>query len=134
MVLGRLTSALASGFGVLRGPGWTEAALLQVVGDYYAGMVVVDEHGIIIAASKVARDLLDEGRVLVGQSADGVLPREMLDAVRQVLAGTDPHAQVPLSLAVLRQGDDRDDRLVVQYVATASMLGTEQESGRVASL
>jgi diguanylate cyclase (GGDEF)-like protein len=134
MGLGKLTSAIASGFGVLRGSAWTEAALAQVVSDHYAGMIVVDARGIIVAASKVARDLLDEGRPIEGQSADAVLPPEMQQAVHQVLQAAGPHAQVPLSLAVLRQGDDRDDRLVVQYVATASAIEKGAETTRLACL
>jgi diguanylate cyclase (GGDEF)-like protein len=134
MGFGKFTSAIATGFGVLRGPAWTEATLAQVVNDHYAGMVVIDERGTIVAASKVARDLLDEGRSIEGQSADAVLPQEMQQAVQQVLHASGPHAQVPLSLAVLRQGDDRDDRLVVQYVAPASTIDTGGEPQRLACL
>jgi diguanylate cyclase (GGDEF)-like protein len=134
MGLGRLTSALASGFGMLGSGVWTETALAQVVYDNFAGMVVVDQHGTIVCVSKVARDLLDEGRQIEGQSAEAVLPAEMQQAVRQVMDASTPNGQVPLSLAVLRQGNEKEDRLVVQYVATASTIGSGTDASRVACL
>ncbi|MEO6395975.1 MAG: bifunctional diguanylate cyclase/phosphodiesterase [Devosia sp.] len=133
MRLERLTTAFASGLRVLRGPGWTEAALAQVVHDNFAGMLVIDTQGTIVAASKVARELLDQGGPIEGLSAEIVLPEDMSAAVRQVLDGR-AGAQVPLSLAVLRQGDEKSDRLVVQYVATSSTIGFGPQATRVASL
>jgi diguanylate cyclase (GGDEF)-like protein len=125
MGLNRLSTAIDAGWRALRGE--TVSALAQVVADNFAGMVVVGADGRIVAASRVAAALLIGGRPLEGLRASDVLPRDMGIAVDQVLAGE----PVPLSSSVIRQGEDDDERLVVQYAATASAVG---EGERVACL
>jgi len=127
MGIADLSSAIGAGLRSLRGD--TTATLAQVVEDNFAGMLVIDPAGAIVAASRVACQLLADGRPLVGVRASTVLPREMRHAVSEVLDGR--LAESELALAVLKQGHDGDDRQVVQYAATAS---TVRAQGRVACL
>ncbi len=104
-------------------------ALARVVADNFDGMVVVDGEGVIIAASRVARALLGRGPI-EGMKAARVLNGDMLRAVQQALDAGPDQEPGPLAIAVLRHGDDREDRLVVQYVVTAS----RSDEGTVACL
>jgi diguanylate cyclase (GGDEF)-like protein len=128
MGIERLTSAIGAGWRALRGE--TAGALAQVVSDSFSGMLVIDSSGTIVAASQVAADLLNDGRPVEGLKAASVLPREMRHAVADVIAGSPGSSD--LALAVLKHGTDGDDRLVVQYAATASVVGKRGE--RVACL
>ena len=95
--------------------------LSQVISDNSAGMVLVEHTGQVIAASRVAAQLLADGQAIDGRQADDVLPADMRTAVRQVLEeGVD---QTELAIAVLNHGGATgEDRLVVQYSVTASEL------------
>lgn len=128
MDIGRLGSALSAGWRTLRGE--AVSALASVITDNFAGMLVIDQAGYVVASSQVACQLLSEGRPLDGLKARAILPREMRRAVEDVLKG---NGGGELSLAVLKHGGrDGDDRLVVQYAATASVIGKHGE--RVACL
>ena len=81
-----LRSAFGTSWRALRG-GNATGALAQVVSDNFAGMMVIDGAGIIIAASRIAGQLLNQDRPLEGLKARGVLPLEMRKAVDRVLAG-----------------------------------------------
>ena len=120
MRLKALGSALEAGWRALRG-GNATGALAQVVSDNFAGMMVIDGAGMVIAASHIAGQLLNQDRPLEGLKARGVLPLEMRKAVDRVLAGE--AAQTDLALAVLKHGSESDERLVVQYAVTASVVG-----------
>jgi diguanylate cyclase (GGDEF)-like protein len=120
MRLKALGTAFGAGWRALRG-GNATGALAQVVSDNFAGMMVIDGAGIIIAASRIAGKLLNQDRPLEGLKARGVLPLEMRKAVDRVLAGE--AAQTELALAVLKHGSESDERLVVQYAVTASVVG-----------
>ena len=120
MRLKALGSALEAGWRALRG-GNATGALAQVVSDNFAGMMVIDGAGMVIAASRIAGQLLNQDRPLEGLKARGVLPLEMRKAVDRVLAGE--AAQTDLALAVLKHGSESDERLVVQYAVTASVVG-----------
>ena len=130
MVLRNLTLAVKSGLRALagRGDGMT---LAQVVNDNFAGMVVIDAGGTILAASRIACELLNGGATLAGMAIKPALPLEMRRAVEQVLAGDSPNSD--LALAVIKHGEtSEDDRLVVQFAVTASTIGAA--AGRVACL
>ena len=120
MRLKALGSALEAGWRALRG-GNATGALAQVVSDNFAGMMVIDGAGMVIAASRIAGQLLNQDRPLEGLKARGVLPLEMRKAVDRVLAGE--AAQTDLALAVLKHGSESTERLVVQYAVTASVVG-----------
>ena len=120
MRLRALGTAFGAGWRALRG-GNATGALAQVVSDNFAGMMVIDGTGIVIAASRIAGQLLNQDRPLEGLKARGVLPLEMRKAVDRVLAGE--AAQTDLALAVLKHGSESDERLVVQYAVTASVVG-----------
>ncbi len=126
MGLGNLASAISAGLRALRGRAEVGTALAQVVSDSFTGMVVIDGNGRVIAASQIACDLLNEGKALIGQKAARVLPRDMQLAVGQVLEQTTPAKETPLAISVLHQGSEHDDRLVLQFAATASVVGNER--------
>jgi diguanylate cyclase (GGDEF)-like protein len=132
MGLGRLASAVAAGLRTLRGGPEAGAALAQVVNDNFSGLLVIDGGGAIVAASRVACEMLAGGRPLAGMRAAAVLPADMLLAVGEVLEGATPAAQTPLAVAVLNEGQDEDKRLVLQYAVTASVVAGASE--RVACL
>jgi diguanylate cyclase (GGDEF)-like protein len=132
MGLENLSSAIAAGLRALRGGPETGAALAQVVSDNFAGMLVIDGRGSIVAASRIACDLLRGGKPLEGIKIATVLPKDMQFAVAEVLQSVTPARQTPLAIAVLRSGDSEDDRLVLQYAVTASVVGASKE--RVACL
>jgi diguanylate cyclase (GGDEF)-like protein len=120
MRLKQLGSVFGAGWHALRG-GDATATLAQVVNDNFAGMMVIDGTGVVIAASRIAGRLLNQDRPLEGLKARGVLPLEMRKAVDRVLAGD--AGQTELALAVLKHGSESDERLVVQYAVTASVVG-----------
>jgi len=120
MRLKALISAFGAGWRAMRGNGAT-GALAQVVSDNFAGMMVINSSGDVLVASRIARQLLNQDRPLEGLKARSILPLEMRQAVEQILAGK--AAQTELSLAVLKHGTDGEDRLVVQYAVTASIVG-----------
>ncbi|HVY52501.1 MAG TPA: EAL domain-containing protein [Devosia sp.] len=111
-----LTSAIGAGWRALRGG--PDGTLAQVVADNFSGMIVVDGGGTILAASRVASQLLNDTRKLEGLDIRSALPLDMRRAVERVLSGQE--AGGDLALAVLRHGVDGEDRLVVQYAVTAS--------------
>ena len=129
MGLRSLAAAFASRFGKASSTARSDT-LAQVVMDNYDGVVIVDAAGTILAASMVASRLLTRGVPLEGMSVEAALPADMRAAVRQALAGGKAAAPMPLSLAVLHSGDERQERLVVQYVATVS----DVDGGLVACL
>jgi diguanylate cyclase (GGDEF)-like protein len=127
-----LASAVRAGLRVLRGAPEAGQTLAQVMSDSFSGMVVIDAAGRIIAASRIACDLLNDGKPLEGERAQRVLPRDMQLAVEQVFSATTPARETPLALSVLRHGGETDDRLVLQFAVTASDVGEPGE--RVACL
>jgi diguanylate cyclase (GGDEF)-like protein len=131
MGLKQLALAFTAGLRVMRGGPEAGAALAQVVSDSFAGMLVIDGAGSIVAASRIACDLLNEGKPLDGLKAQRVLPRDMQLAVEQVFSPETPAKETPLSLCVLRNGGETEDRIVLQYAVTASDVGG---SNRVACL
>ncbi|HVY20455.1 MAG TPA: EAL domain-containing protein [Bauldia sp.] len=114
-----------------------EALLAKVVADNFAGVVVVDETGMIRTASRSASDLLS--RPLIGTLARETLPPELMAAIDAVLAV--PRADrrvwhpnvVQLSLG---SGKPR----AFEYVATVSEVesapteGARPQAQRVVSL
>lgn len=132
MGFSNLASALTAGLRVLRGGPEAAEALAQVVNDNFAGMLVIDAKGVIVAASRIACDLLNEGRSLDGRMSSMILPRDMRLAVSEVLDGVTPAKETPLAISVMRNGSGDDDRLVLQYAVTASVVGPARE--RVACL
>ncbi|MEO6015325.1 MAG: bifunctional diguanylate cyclase/phosphodiesterase [Devosia sp.] len=131
MGLGHLSSAIAAGLRTLRGGPDASAALAHVVSDNFAGMLVIDAAGVILAASRIANDLLASGRPLDGTPIAKVLPPDLRTAIADALAAKAAPAGT-LALSVLRQAEGGNDRLVVQYAVTVSTL--DGSSRRVACL
>src|SRR6185312_11252413 len=115
MGLKTLVSVLGRGLSATR----SKDPLAQVVADNFAGMMVVGGDGMVVAASRIASQLLNQERPLEGLAARAVLPMDMRRAVDETLAGRAP--QTELALAVIKHGNDGDDRLVVQYAVTMSV-------------
>ena len=105
-----------------------ETVLSQVVTDNFAGVVVVDQSGIIRAASRRAGDLLDQKASLVGLKAADVLPRQLaadLDAVLTV-PGFDRCVRHAAIAEV--QGAAGATR-VLEYIVTLSEVEDERAAG-----
>jgi len=116
----QVASAIAAGLRVMRGGPEAGAALQQVVADSFSGMLVIDAKGTILAASRVACQLLNEDKPLEGLVARRVLPADMQLAVDRVFDAKLQQQETPLSLCVLRSGGETEDRIVLQYAVTAS--------------
>jgi len=101
-----------------------EALLAKVVADNFAGVVVVDENGMIRAASRSASELLGRRTDLVGSKARSVLPPELMSAVESVLAvvGFERGLRRPRVVS-LRRGDG--ELRAIEYVTTVSELESE---------
>jgi diguanylate cyclase (GGDEF)-like protein/PAS domain S-box-containing protein len=102
--------------------GATRQALERVFEDNFDGLVVVDETGRIIAASRVATALLlgQENGELVGRTARSVMPERMLEAIERAFA--EGRRGVATPMAMTQIGDPRKGGFVVQYVVTLSEL------------
>jgi diguanylate cyclase (GGDEF)-like protein/PAS domain S-box-containing protein len=134
--LERIAHAVAKTWRLLTGETeTTRQTLARVFEDNFDGLVVVDEVGRIVAASRVAANmLLGQGNGdLVGRMAAEVVPEAMTRAIQQ--AFTDGRRTIPTPMAVALIGDPRDGGFVVQYVVNLSELGEAGEmSRRVVSL
>jgi diguanylate cyclase (GGDEF)-like protein/PAS domain S-box-containing protein len=102
-----------------------EALLSKVVADNFAGVVVVDDAGVIRTASRSASDLI--GRQLVGSRAQDVLPPELTTAVDAALAVPSSGRRVwhPNVVQVRPKGEERD----FEYVTTVSEFEDAAENG-----
>lgn len=111
----------------------TQGILDRVIADNFDGVVVVDADGRIVAASRLAEEILGAG--LVGRQARDVLPGKIEAALRTLLlAPVAPAHPTPSELALpSAAGEAR----VVEYAITRSEVasaGTRQPSRRVACL
>ena len=92
----------------------------QVIADNFDGVVVVDDSRRIVAASRLAQDLLG-GSFALGDSA-GALPDALRGSVDVVLtniaSGVRRKVAMGETILRLRAGEDR----VIEYVATASAI------------
>jgi diguanylate cyclase (GGDEF)-like protein/PAS domain S-box-containing protein len=91
--------------------------------DNFDGLLVIDEGGAILAASRVAGALLlGEGAdTLIGRQAASVLPEKIVQTVQQVFEAGRRAEPTPMALATLH-ADSEDGGLIVLYVATLSEL------------
>jgi len=111
----------------------TQGILDRVIADNFDGVVVVDAQDRIIAASRLAEEILGAG--LVGRRAGDMLPREIERAIHKLLeAPTAPAHPAPAELML--PGDDGEPR-IIEYAITRSEVasaGPRQPSIRVACL
>ncbi len=99
-----------------------QTVLDRVVEDNFAGVIVVDEEGVIRAASRAAAQMLDPGADLAGRTASGVLPPELCEAIRSAVEAArrgDWYGPKRRELAH-RLADGRT--AVLEYVVTPSRL------------
>ncbi len=100
----------------------TQTILNRVVADNFAGVVVVDETGLVRAASRTAVEILEARTDLVGQLAAEFLPPKLTEAVRGAIEAS----------RLGEQSDTRHDELeyrrrdgeaaMLEYVVTPSRL------------
>ena len=95
-------------------------AIARVFEDNFDGLVVIGEDGRIIAASRVAAQLLlgNESSGMTGRAASELLPEPMINAVQQAFA--DGRRGRPTPMALCRIGDADRGGYVVQYVVNLS--------------
>jgi len=104
----------------------TQTILDRVIADNFAGVLVIDGDGNVIAASHLAEDILDAGRSLVGASAASILPAQ-LNAAIQEAAGR----EVQPSNSEPREVEFRsaETTRILEFVVTPSRLsgGLDEE-------
>jgi diguanylate cyclase (GGDEF)-like protein len=111
----------------------TQGILDRVIADNFDGVVVVDGAGRIVAASRLAEEILGSG--LVGRQADMVLPPLISRAVRDLMVA--PKAAAHPDPAELVLPGAHGERRIIEYAITRSdvaAVGTEQLAKRVACL
>jgi len=103
-----------------------ETVLTQVVTDNFAGVVVVDQRGIIRAASRRAADLLDQKANLVGLNAQDVLPRQLAADVDAVL--TVPGFDRCVRHSATAEIQNASGKRVLEYIVTLSEVENERSA------
>ncbi len=111
----------------------TQGILDRVIADNFDGVVVVDGSGRIVAASRLAEEILGAG--LVGQRADDMLPGEIERAIHRLIAApvATPH---PAPAELMLPGEDGEPR-IIEYAITRSEVASvdgRKASRRVACL
>ncbi len=94
----------------------TQGILDRVIADNFDGVVVVDGGGRIIAASRLAEEILGTG--LVGLRADGMLPSEIERAIHRLIAAPVAPPNAPPAELML-PGEDGEPR-IIEYSITRS--------------
>jgi diguanylate cyclase (GGDEF)-like protein len=103
-----------------------EALLGRVVADNFAGVVVIDDAGVIRTASRSASELL--GRNLAGARAREVLPRELMAAVDAALVVPTADRRVWHPTVVQLRPTGGEER-AFEYVTTVSQFEDAGEQG-----
>ena len=88
----------------------------RVISDNFDGVVVIEESGKIIAASKLAEELLGAG--LNGRLAREVLPRQIDRAVRRIMEAPTPQPHAPPAELLLPTQDN--EARIIEYSITLS--------------
>ena len=106
----------------------TQTILDRVIADNFAGVLVIDDDGNVVAASHLAEDILDVGKSLVGASAASILPAELNAAIQEAAAGTGrPSDSRPREIEFRSAETTR----ILEFVVTPSRLsGGLDEEGR----
>jgi diguanylate cyclase (GGDEF)-like protein len=99
----------------------TQTILDRIVDDNFAGVLVVDEGGVVRAASRAAEDILGV-RALVGRSAASVLPARLMEAVCEAIAARRGGVVPPSAVRELVLYPNRQERRILEYVVTPSRL------------
>ena len=102
----------------------------RVIADNFDGVVVVDETGTIVAASRLAEQLLGEGRPVTGRAAVTVLPPLFFEAVESALRQSGETGTTQLSELELTLGGRRYD---FEFTVTLSMLASSRQDERSGS-
>ncbi|MDP1729930.1 MAG: EAL domain-containing protein [Devosia sp.] len=94
-----------------------------ILEDNFDGLLVIDESGQVLAASRVADELLlrPGGGTLVGRRVGQVLPEKIVQTVEQVFSTGRPAEPTPTAPATLHAGSPGNE-LIVLYVVTLSRL------------
>jgi diguanylate cyclase (GGDEF)-like protein/PAS domain S-box-containing protein len=105
-----------------------QSLLNQVVTDNFAGFVVIDEDGLILAASRTAAELLGQPFDLTGSRARDVLPSELSANVDAVFAVNGFERTTRRSAAVSVRRRDGERRLF-EHSITVSTVESERADG-----
>ena len=111
----------------------TQGILDRVIADNFDGVVVVDGSGKIIAASRLAEEILGAG--LVGQRADDMLPREIERAIHHLIAAPVATSH-PAPAELMLPGHDGEPRIIEYAITLSEVAGADDRkaSRRVACL
>lgn len=120
-VFPRIAAAMGAFWRFISGEyGSAGGVITRVFEDNFDGLLVIDEDGRIIAASRMASSLLlgPTNGTVVGRSAAEVLPSNMAHTVQQAFADGRCGLPTPMTLARIRDPDR--DGYIVQFVANLS--------------
>ena len=106
-----------------------QTLLNRVVTDSFAGFVVIDEDGMIRAASRTASELLGHSFDLTGSSARTVLPEELSAKVDAVFAVHGFERTTRRSTAVSIRRDDGQKRLFEHSITVSEVESEGAEGG-----
>ncbi len=100
----------------------TQTILDRVIADNFAGILVVDERGTILAASRTARHLLRAPDGLVGHEAGAWLPADMTEALLTAIADLKADRWREGGIQQLEHPLSGRERRIVDYVVTPSRM------------
>ncbi len=96
----------------------------RVIADNFDGVAVVDEHGTIVAASRLAADLL--GDDLAGRPAQQAIPPQLLAAIEEAWANVPGAMNGPRETIIATPA--RGER-IVEFACTPSVVSDEADGG-----
>jgi diguanylate cyclase (GGDEF)-like protein len=103
----------------------TQTILDRVIADNFAGVLVIDGGGTVVAASHLAEHILGAGARLAGANATDILPAELNAAIHEATTTGRPSGSGPREIE-FRSGDVSR---ILEFVVTPSRLsgGLDQE-------
>lgn len=123
--LRELRTAVRSAWRSLTGrPELPREPIQAIFEDNFDGLLVIDESGLVLAASRVADHMLlgPQGGKLVGRQARSVLPEKILENIHRAFTAGRRGEPTPVALAPIVRWSGEND-LNVLFVVTLSELG-----------
>jgi diguanylate cyclase (GGDEF)-like protein len=100
----------------------------RVIEDNFDGVVVVNQSGLVTAASVLAEQMLGHG--LVGRLSSEALPKALGDELNALMTTSEPGGQAPKEFVFAGSGDER----ILEYVMRRSTLDLPDGAANVACL